>query len=455
MALIDSTFLKQTVESLLDAREALSELLTSDQQQTRFIIQKTLLPYTSLPDNEFIKVSRRAVNALYDYAVQVDQQLNMMLKSMLVDDNGTAAEVDNFVTEVLSDPNNPLYGNAVVNLLETDPSKRAGDTPNNLKLRNNDRKIYEQNTIIYAFRELKQQIDPSLYKKIVVTAILQSGLDNSQISFTPLIPYEDFQEIYNTTLSRLDRIENLDDFYKLGMFERNNWNTRTGVTPTERARWIQQQNGTYVYNPAMAYLPKGVKASVAAGSIPQVMTLSVGSRAAQSEYVMFNWNNPTFSAQERKEMASKGDFSFINKGLFRKVRVNEDGDPFIHSYKRKGGQVMEYFVYKHINALGDGFRAKEYYSGPRPSVFDNGTVKSVEKPDSDIIKAFNNKAQTRPTPTGSNQPSKILFTRKGDIVQLGRTGSKEYNISQINTPMLLDLGYTEDQAGNILKQICK
>ena len=113
--------------------------------------------------------------------------------------------------------------------------------------------------------------------------------------------------------TRLDRIENLDDFYKLGMFERNNWNTRLGILPTERARWIEQQNGRKVYNPAMAYLPKGVKASVAAGSIPQVMTLSTGSRAAQSEYVMFSWNNPTFSVKERKEMASKGDFSFINR----------------------------------------------------------------------------------------------------------------------------------------------
>ena len=78
----------------------------------------------------------------------------------------------------------------------------------------------------------------------------------------------------------------------------------------QRGRWIQQQNGTYVYNPAMAYLPKGVKASVAAESIPQVMTLSVGSRAAQSDYVMFNWNNPTFTAEERREMLSRGDFSF-------------------------------------------------------------------------------------------------------------------------------------------------
>ena len=60
------------------------------------------------------------------------------------------------------------------------------------------------------------------------------------------------------------------------MFERNNWNTRLGILPTERARWIEQQNGRKVYNPAMAYLPKGVKASVAAGSIPQVMTLSTG-----------------------------------------------------------------------------------------------------------------------------------------------------------------------------------
>ncbi len=461
MALIDNTFLKETVSSLLEAREAMSLMLTSDQSTTRDILQNVLLPYTNLPDSEFIKVSRRAVNSLYDYAVQTDQQLNMMLKTMLVDNDGTAGEVASFVTEVLGNPKHPLYGNQVIQLLETDPSKRSGDTPNNIKLRNNNRKVYEQNTIIYAFRELKQNIDPALYKKIIVTGILQSGLDNSQISFTSLMPYEDFQEIYNQTLSRLDKIDTLDDFYTLNMFERNNWESSTGIVPQERARWIQQQNGMYVYNPAMAYLPKGVKASVASGAIPQVMTLSTGSRAAQSDLVTFSWNNPNFDAKERKEMASKGDYSFINKGLFKKVRGNSismlpTADPFIHSYTKKGeSEPKLYFVYKHVNALGDGYRAKEYYTGPRPSVFDNGTVKADEKHDSSIIEAFNNKGKTRTAPTQSVAPNKLMFAKKGDMVQLGRTGSKEFNISEINVPMLLDLGYTEDQAGEIFKLICK
>ena len=133
-----------------------------------------------------------------------------------------------------------------------------------------------------------------------------------------------------------------------------------------------------------------------------------------------------------------------------------NSDPFIHSYTRKGETKPQlYFVYKHVNALGDGYRAKEYYTGPRPSVFDNGTVKADEKSDSLIMEAFNNKAKTRPTPTQTIAPSKIMVSKKGDIIQLSRTGSREFNISEINIPMLLDLGYTEDQAGEIFKLICK
>tara|TARA_B100001778_G_scaffold197786_1_gene163171 strand:+ start:3121 stop:15627 length:12507 start_codon:yes stop_codon:yes gene_type:complete len=459
MALIDNTFLKETVSALLQAREGMSLMLTSDQTASRNVLQSVLQSYTNLPDSQFIGISRRAVNSLFDYAVQTDQNLNLMLKSMLIDDNGTAAEVDRFVSEVLSDPEHPLYGNEVIQLLETDPSKRVGETPNNIKLRNNDRKVYEQNTIIYAFRQLKNEVDPAFYKKLVVTAILQSGLDNSPISFTSLIPYEDFQEIYNQTLSTLDKNVNLQDFYVLGMFERNNWNARTGIVPSERARWIQQQDGTYVYNPAMAYLPKGVKAAVASGYIPQVMTLSEGSRAAQSDYVIFNWNNPRFSAQERKEMAAKGDYSFINKGLFKKVRGNNitmlpGAEPFVYSYKRKDGTTPSYFVYKHINALGDGYRAQEYYTGTKPSVFDNGTLKSVEKDDAKILKAFANKAAVRPAATG-NSTRRILVTKKGDVIQLSRTGGKTFTLSEIQAPMLLDLGYTEQQVGQILKIVCK
>ena len=398
-------------------------------------------------------MARRAVNNFYDYAVQTDQDLNMMLKSMLIDDNGTAADIERLVSEVLSDPENPLYDNAVLNLLETDPSKRVGEVPNNIKLRNNDRKVYEQNTIIYAFRTLKAQISPDLYRKIVITSILQSGLNNSNISFTSLIPYEDFQSIYNETLSTLNKNANLYDFYELGMFERNNWVANNDIVNSLRAVWIQQRNGEYVYNPAMAYLPKNVKAAVAAGTIPQVMTIKAGTRVSEKDYVVYNWNNPTFSKKEKAEMAAKGDFSFINKGLFKKV-YDSFGDPLIHTYTRKGDtEAQVYFVYKHINALGDGYRAQEYYTGARPSVFDNGTVKAVEKNNLAIIKAWKGKAQVKPAPVTASK--KVLVTKKGNIVTLSLGGATQFNVADINVPMLLNLGYTEEKAGQILKLICK
>ena len=72
------------------------------------------------------------------------------------------------------------------------------------------------------------------------------------------------------------------------------------------------------------------------------------------------------SKAKRKEMREKGDFSYINRGLFQKIK-DADGNPVISS----GG----YFYYKQINAWGDGFRAKEFYPLSRQSVIDNGTLK--------------------------------------------------------------------------------
>ena len=65
--------------------------------------------------------------------------------------------------------------------------------------------------------------DDPLYGKMVRLAVLQSGLSKSPIAFTSLLPYEDFEAIYNKTLSTLETMSNLNDFYTLGVFERKNW----------------------------------------------------------------------------------------------------------------------------------------------------------------------------------------------------------------------------------------
>lgn len=456
-ALIQTTFLEETISSLQEARNGVATLLTSDQETSRTVLQKVLLPYINRPDREFIKIARTAVNSFYDYAVQTDQNLNMFLKSLLVENNGTASKVDKFIENVLGNPEHPLYENQVVRLLESDPNKRVGDVANNIKLRNNDRKVYEQNAIIYAFRQLKDYLsaDSKLYNQIVMTSVLQSGLSNSPISFTSLLPYEDFQKIYNQTLSTLEKNPNLNDFYELGMFERNNWSAGSGIIPLKKAPWIETTEGKR-YNPGMLYLPKNIKSSTARKNIPQLVTIGTGTREGQSEYITYTWNNPDFTAKQRKEMASKGDFSFINKGLFKKVNILSN--PFIHPYEqKKTGRLMEYFVYKHINALGDTYRAQEYYMTSRPSVFDNGLLKAIEKPDSTIIAAWKGQPNVaiRPVAEKNNtSDSNELITKQGKVFKLSLSNAT-YSQGAINPILLTDLGYTQEQAGEILEQICK
>ena len=456
-ALIETTFLKETISALVEARNGMATLLTSDQDVTRTVLQKVLQPYINRPDREFIKISRAAVNSLYDYAVQTDQNLNIFLKSLLIDKNGIASQVDKFVENVLGNPEHPLYENQVVRLLESDPNKRVGDVANNIKLRNNDRKVYEQNAIIYAFRQLKDYLsaDSKLYNKILISSILQSGLGNSPISFTSLIPYDDFAKIYNQTLSTLEKNGNLNDFYELGMFERNNWSATSGVIPSKKAPWIETDQGKR-YNPGMLYLPKNIKASTATKNIPQLVTIGTGTREGQSEYITYSWNNGDFTAKQRKEMASKGDFSFINKGLFKKVNVL--GNPFIHPYKqKKTGKLMQYFVYKHINALGDSYRAQEYYTTSKPSLFDNGLLKAEEKPDSTIIAAWKGQSNVsvRPVANKNNtSDSNELVTKQGKVFKLSLSNAM-YSQGAINPILLTDLGYTQEEAGEILEQICK
>ena len=198
-ATMESTFLATTADQVVDVRRGIATVLTADQSAVTSVLHKVLLPYVNTSDYNFVRIARAATNALFDYAVQTNQQLNTLLKEYLTGKTNVAREVIRFVNDVKQDVDHPLYNNEVINLFTTDPSKKVGVVPINLTLKSNDRKVYDQNAIIYGFEQLKEYLssDSNLYDKIVITSILQSGLNNSNISFTSLIPYEDFSKVYN------------------------------------------------------------------------------------------------------------------------------------------------------------------------------------------------------------------------------------------------------------------
>lgn len=398
-------------------RQALAEILSSDKSRVRNVIQKVLTPYINMNDRDFLKTGQKVQNDLFDWAVQTDQKFNNELREVLIEDGGYAKDILDFVNKVKKDPKHPLYNNHVINIIESDPSKKASEnTPKNIKVKGLDNKVYDQNNIIYAFREIRDYLNSQnkltgennqLYNNLVTLAVLQSGLSNSPISFTSVLPYEDFEKIYNKTLSKLESIPNLDDFYELGVFQRNNW-SNDDVVPYKRAIWIDTDSGRK-YNPSMSFLPAAVREAVEMNTIPPVMSQSMNSRESAFDFIVYTWekredlltkqemeNYEAAVAQaglegkpapklsnvinaKKAEMRKAGDYSFINKGLFQKV-VDDYGTPLTTIDKKDN----EYFVYKAVNAWGDSYRANEFYDVDKKSVFDNGFMQ-VEDVDNNVI----------------------------------------------------------------------
>ena len=81
-------------------------------------------------------------------------------------------------------------------------------------------------------------------------------------------------------------------------------------------------------------------------------------------------------------MRKEGDFSFIKKGLFKKVMVGDE--PLVHPEGKGNPQ----YIYKMINAWGDSFRANELYDSARRSVVENGYIKVDKEVDDLTIAAY-------------------------------------------------------------------
>jgi len=403
-AMLNSSFLKKLSNNIYGFRDALATILKSDQKRVRSVVERVLLPYINLSDREFLKVSQKVVADLFDWAVQNDgaKPFNTYIDKFMIDNQGILPELAAFVKSIKDNPEHPLHNNHVINIIELLPSPRANENAvNNIKIRGIDNKVYDQNNIIYGFRAIRDYLKETndktyktLYRRLVIFSIVQSGLTASKISFSSVLPYEDFQPLYNDVLGNVNNIKNLDSFKTLGVFERNNWNN-DDVVPAKRAQYIA---AIKTYNAAMEFLPPSAKRAIRLGEVPVMMTQNTLDREAQSDFMVYSWEeDPILTAEDKKwgnTVAKKkmymkriGDYSFIKKGLFRKT-YDGNGDPFVYRYVNKKGELREYFVYKAVNAWGDSFRAQEFYDEERESVVDNGFIKVEEVEDSKVNKFF-------------------------------------------------------------------
>lgn len=375
---LDNSFVGFLKNKIYDVRDAFSTILMSDRKNVRNVVEKVLTPYIDLNDRDFVKLAQKVVNDLFDWAVQNDRGLNTIIKDILLssDDNtSTAQEIMELANRIKADNTHPLNKNVIMNSIKRVAGPKAL-TPDNIQIIGRDNKVYDQNQIIYGFNELKNHLvgeEAKLYGKLVRLAVLQSGLTKSGISFTSLIPYEDFKEIYNQTLYLLEDMPNLNEFYTLDVFQRNNWNN-PDVVPFMKAPWIKSKKGDWFYNIGIKFLNKPIKNAINRGDIPQVLKLSQYSREGNSDYVVYTWENQLSTNKEKnkqlkKEAKKNGDTSYINRYLFKRV-YDSNGSPLKH-ISQTGDRIYEDYVFKAINAWGYSFKGNEFYSQERPSVIDN------------------------------------------------------------------------------------
>lgn len=388
--ILKNSFIGKLGETISDIRDAYATILISDSPMMRNIMENVLRPYINMPDREFVKLSQKAVADVFDWAVQNNKKFNMLINEVLIDETTNAAkELDTFVREVKKDPTHPLFNNQVIK--NFDPKFNARNNGvNNISIINKDNKVYDQNNIIYAFRELKEYLNSKgnieLYEKLVKAAVIQSGLSNSPISFTSLLPYEDFKEVYNKTLSKLESLDNfaLNDYLTLNVFERNNWSD-DDIVPYRKATWKKDWTGNMVYNTNMKKFSRDVLEDIESGKLPPLLKLASTAREATKDVIVYTWEDMTLSKAEKNEMRKAGDYSYINKALFKKVYTGNV--PLTTSFT-VDGKIVEQFIYKAINAWGDSFRANEFYSTAKQSVIDNNFMPIDEVVDDVVVSYF-------------------------------------------------------------------
>jgi len=445
--ILDNSYVKAIKDVFLDVRDAYSTILISDnptaqsgRTSVRDIMEKVLLPYAGLSDRDFVKIANRAVNDLFDWAVQTDRRINTYITNVLLGkgtEKSAAEEIMNFKKMVDNDPTHPLHDNYIINSLRIEEGDKKGKI-NNLYLANKNGKSYDQNLLIYGFRQLKDGMGTSnkdLYGKLVRLAVLQSGLSNSPISFTTLLPYEDFESIYNETLSNLGNLTNLDKYYELGVLQRNNA-SNGDIVPYMRFRLRQsKKNPKRWFNPNTDFIDNSLENAMTRGDIPKVINISTFGKEGQSDYVTYQWELP-ISKEEKAKAKREKNRDYIKKALFRKVYTTDvDGNriPLLQNSTYNGVKYVN-FVYKHINAWGDSFRANEFYDYERPSKLDNGFEKlykvtenrkaiSAEVSDNDIVTIFDKPAQpvSKPVATTTREytPENITSLKSNEVFVFG------------------------------------
>lgn len=399
--ILSSTGLSTIAKTMVNVRKAVSTLSRFETGEVRSQLDGVLRPYASLQAfqtaEDFEKIDGQITNSFIDYLIQTNTKLNAAIPKLIIDESTSAAAK---VDAIKKDGNmlNAFNNNPIFNSLQV---RTAENGESNLVLKPLPKSAFDSDMVTGSLRELKE-LSSDLYGSIVRLALLQGvGRFNNLLRY---IPSEDFAKALEPIIQK-NMANDAVNYKENHNFERNNWKDNSIVPEASKLKiyfsekygiWREMLHSplkgviklTDTYNADLIEYPL-IKVK---NSIPMI------GYAGRYDLV----NQKAISNARISEMATKGDYSFMDMVGYQKV-TNEDGTPFTTADK-KGNTI---YYYKQVNLMGDA-NTSEHYTDGRPSVLDNNTVK-VDTPadDKDIIARLQGPVKPIPSKSVPTQPPSI------------------------------------------------
>jgi hypothetical protein len=395
-ALMDHTYIGNYRTNALRINEAIKSLFATQQGQAGRILDRFAIEDSSnkfLKKDDYASVMLKKERSMLDHVIQTrtninGQPLNHWIEALTTGPTSTA----NYIKAMKESDDLRITNNPFIQAIRYVISKKEG-YPHWIELKEKDYDTYNSNILTGALRELRDSSATvevngvvkklsDIYPRILYTAIIQSGTQDTIRSFTSLLPNEDYGKLVSDATRKID--SSLDTFYTNYMVYRNLWNNDL-IVPIVQPTYIEDPTDPTKLIKLSDELSSNTNVGKTKATEFQRL---LGTKNPVSLLVLSNFlykDKTVVKVVTPSKKDAEGNWSEKIVRLYRRVEGPE-GDPLMLKILEVGDMGNSRYIYKtvftEINKLG-AENVQEYYDNRVHSIFKSNPF--VEEINDDTI----------------------------------------------------------------------
>lgn len=337
---------------LIDREDSLSNIFDT-------ILEKMSSTISDLSPQKAANVMARVENMMVDYILHTskgtEKALNKQYKKLITGKNSVAKQFLKVKT-VLGTGTNPLIDELIAILDEFLLTRGRNTGLDNVKLYNTRLQVEEQDSLVTSFKELFEHEAPAVRKfahDLMKLSIVQSGMNQSNMAFSKVIPEEQFQPFAESLIEAYLMKNKFKDDAMISSIFKNSW-SNSAIVPRESALYSFPSSRTGRLNWAPKITEKG-EANVRKGT-------------ANADAAYISITHDAVPYKEAKKLRKQGKVVpketslLINTGQTKVLGKNE----------------YEYSVFKVIDKWGEGRYFSEHYKSDTKSIIEANNVQEED-----------------------------------------------------------------------------